>query len=349
MEFMVGVINNFGGYYNTEFYVNEARRAGANMNAPCANRSEYLTIIEGIDIFLGFIHIKSLETQLAERIPEERKKNGPYLSLDDFCERLKPGLEQLFILVKIGALRFTGKTKKQLLFDCLFLYGNRKAPLADRNLLFPEPPLTYQFPRIEQHKREDALQEIELLGFPLCSRFDLLTTDFRGEIKSRDMVNHLGQTVTMVGYLTNTKSSITRHGQYMQFGSFMDDENDTFEAVLFPETYKQFPLFSRNIYSITGKVTEEFGVVSLQVISCYRMEISFETTLPVYPATAEGTKQTISIDEKVLKLPVLLAQLPLTPKGEAAAMIVTRGKSPLGDLGVMQSPNKEAVITSAAK
>ena len=310
MEFMVAVINNFGGYYNTEFYVNEARRAGANIHPPCANRSEHLTLIDGIDISLGFIHIKSLEEELAKRIPEEREKHGQYTSLDDFCERLKPGMEQLFILIKIGALNFTGKTKKQLLFESLFLYGNKKTPLADRSVLFPEPPLAFIFPRIEQNKREDALQEIELLGFPLCSRFDLLTTAFRGEIKARDMVNNLGKVVIMVGYLTNTKSSRTRHGDYMQFGSFMDDENDTFEAVLFPAIYKKFPLLTKSIYSITGKITEEFGVVSLQVQECHRLDISFDPDiappLPVdklSPYTEE--KQFISIGENT---PMLSAQ-----------------------------------------
>jgi len=276
LEFMVGVINNFGGYYNTEFYVNEARRAGANIHAPCANRSAYLTLIEGIDIYLGFIHIKSLETTIAQKIPEEREKNGPFTGLEDFCERIKPGMEQLFILVKIGALRFTGKTKKQLLFESLFLYGNKKTPVADKNILFPEPALTYNFPRLGQSKQEDAMQEIELLGFPLCSRFDLLTTDFRGEIKARDMINNIGHRVTMIGYLTNTKTSKTRHGQYMQFGSFMDDGNDTFEAVLFPETYKRFPLLEKAIYAITGKITVEFGVTSLEMQKCERLEISFE-------------------------------------------------------------------------
>jgi DNA-directed DNA polymerase III PolC len=275
MEFMVAVINNFGGYYNTEFYVNEARRAGAHIHPPSVNRSEYLTIIEGIDIFLGFIHVKSLETTIAERIPEERKLHGNYSSLEDFCERIKPGMEQLFILVKTGALRFIGKTKKQLLFESLFLYGNKKSPLPDRQLLFPEPALTYNFPRIEQTPREDALQEIALLGFPLCSRFNLLTDDFRGEIKAADMVNNIGQRVTMVGYLTNTKSSTTRHGQYMQFGSFIDDENNTFEAVLFPQVYKKFPLLEKALYSITGRISEEFGVTSLEVQSLQRLEIRF--------------------------------------------------------------------------
>jgi len=275
LEFMVAVINNFGGYYNTEFYVNEARRAGATIHAPCAARSQYLTIIEGTNIYLGFIHIKSLETTIAEGIPQERDKNGPYTSLEDFCERIKPGMEQLFILVKIGALLFTGKTKKQLLFDSLFLYGSKKTLLPDKNTLFPEPALSFNFLPVPQTVRQDALQEIQALGFPLCSRFELLTDDFRGQIKAIDTVNNVGQKVTMVGYLTNTKSSTTRHGQYMQFGSFIDDENNTFEAVLFPDVYKKYPLQEKALYSITGKITEEFGVTSLEVHSLKRLEIRF--------------------------------------------------------------------------
>jgi len=276
MEFMVAVINNFGGYYNTEFYVNEARRAGARIHPPCVNRSQYLTTIDGIDIYLGFIHVKSLENDIAQDITIEKEQHGYYLGLEDFCERIKPGMEQLFILVKTGALRFTGKTKKQLLFESLFLYGNKKAPLADKAALFPEPALTFSFPRIKQSTREDALQEIELLGFPLCSRFDLLVNQYRGDIKAIDMVNNLGQKVTMVGYLTNTKTSTTRHGQYMQFGSFMDDENGTFEAVLFPQVYRQYPLLEKAVYALTGKITEEFGVTSLEVHSVEKLVISFK-------------------------------------------------------------------------
>jgi len=275
LEFMVAVINNFGGYYNTEFYINEARRAGATIHPPSVNRSKYLTLIEGTEIFLGFIHVKSLENTIAEGIVTEREKHGEYTGLEDFCERIKPGMEQLFILVKTGAFRFTGKTKKQLLFESLFLFGSKKMLMGTRHTLFPEPALTYNFPRIEQSYREDALQEIELLGFPLCSRFDLLTDDFRGEIKAADTVNNVGKNVRMVGYLTNTKSSTTRHGHYMQFGSFIDDENNTFEAVLFPQVYKKYPLQEKAVYALNGKITEEFGVTSLEVHSLERLEIRF--------------------------------------------------------------------------
>ncbi len=61
LEFMVAVINNFGGFYNTEYYVHEARMAGGMIHAPCVNRSRNLTHIEGRDIYLGFIHLRGLK------------------------------------------------------------------------------------------------------------------------------------------------------------------------------------------------------------------------------------------------------------------------------------------------
>ncbi len=61
LEFMVAVINNFGGFYRTWVYVHEAKRYGAVIQLPCVNKSTYKTTIYGTDIYLGFIHIMSLE------------------------------------------------------------------------------------------------------------------------------------------------------------------------------------------------------------------------------------------------------------------------------------------------
>ncbi|MCB0791316.1 MAG: DNA polymerase III subunit alpha, partial [Flavobacteriales bacterium] len=50
MEFMVAVANNFGGFYHTEFYLHEARRGGAVIEAPCINRSEELcALVRSVD------------------------------------------------------------------------------------------------------------------------------------------------------------------------------------------------------------------------------------------------------------------------------------------------------------
>ncbi len=87
LEFMVGVINNFGGFYRTEFYFHEARMNGAQIEAPCVNNSDYLTTIHGNRIYIGFVHLKSLETKIGQHIETERTNNGPYKSLDNFLRR----------------------------------------------------------------------------------------------------------------------------------------------------------------------------------------------------------------------------------------------------------------------
>jgi DNA-directed DNA polymerase III PolC len=80
LEFMVGVINNFGGYYKTEFYFHEARMNGGVIEVPCINRSEHLTTITSDHIYMGFIHLKSLETRLAQEIISERKRHGGHIA-----------------------------------------------------------------------------------------------------------------------------------------------------------------------------------------------------------------------------------------------------------------------------
>lgn len=120
LEFMLGVINNFGGFYRTEFYFHEARMNGAAILAPCVNYSNYLTTIYGARIYIGFIHLKSLEQKIGNHIEQERAKNGPYKSLDNFLRRTHGiGLEQLRILIRLGSFRFTGKTKQQLLWESM--------------------------------------------------------------------------------------------------------------------------------------------------------------------------------------------------------------------------------------
>jgi DNA-directed DNA polymerase III PolC len=117
LEFMVAVINNFGGFYSTEFYVHEARMQGARIHPPCVNRSGLLTCIRGDDVYLGFIHLQGLERQFALDLISGRERGGPYRDLGDFCRRLSPDASQADLLIRIGAFRFTGQTKYELLWE----------------------------------------------------------------------------------------------------------------------------------------------------------------------------------------------------------------------------------------
>jgi DNA polymerase III alpha subunit len=264
LEFMVGVINNFGGFYKTEFYFHEARMNGGNIEAPCVNHSGYLTMIEGTQIFIGLIHLKSLETKIAKEIPEERKKNGEYTSLDNFLRRIPIGLEQIRILIRIGALRFTAKSKQRLLWEAMLYYSQARTrkPTAE---LFDTEPKEFPLPPLQRKPIEDAFDEIELLGFPLCDPYDLLDTTERGNTVAMDLPGKVGQYIHILGYMVTIKDTRTRTKEYMNFGTFYDYHGEVFDTVHFPSIAKSYPLRGRGFYSIKGKVIEEFGIPAIQV------------------------------------------------------------------------------------
>jgi DNA-directed DNA polymerase III PolC len=178
-EFMVAVINNFGGFYHTEIYVHEARRSGACIEAPCVNRSRFLTSIQGETIFLGLVHIKGLEREMARNIADERVRNGPFRSLAQFCRRTDPGPEQLVLLVRAGAFRFSGLRKKELLWEAYRLCQAKRPGRGATGPLLPfavegEEKGAYALPPLQDdHELEDAYDQLEILGFSLISPFVL--------------------------------------------------------------------------------------------------------------------------------------------------------------------------------
>lgn len=265
VDFMVAVINNFGGFYRSWVYFNEARRCGANILLPCINEGNYLTSIRGNDVYIGFIHVQNLEKTLIERILEEREQNGKYRDLEDFLDRIHPGREQMVILIRINALRFTGKSKKTLLWEAHMYLGKTDKKIRPKEL-FGIRKKNFQLPALAENKIEDAYDEIELLGFPVTLRnFDLLRTPFRGEIMARDLVNNIGAKVRMTGNLASLKNVYTVKKEFMHFGAFLDAEGEFFDTVNFPDSLKKFPFRGYGVYLILGKVVEEFGFPSIEV------------------------------------------------------------------------------------
>jgi DNA polymerase-3 subunit alpha len=264
LEFIVAVINNFGGFYRTWVYVHEARRYGADIQQPCVNNSRYTTSIKGTRIYLGFIHIQNLDSSLAGKIHLAREREGEFKDLDDFVARLRPGLEQLLLLIRVGALRFTSLSKAELLWKAHMLV-NRHKPDPGRSLFDPEPK-KYKLPELAAGRVEDAYDEIELLGFPVSmSWFGLLKTGFRGEITARDMENNVGNKVRMVGHLVTVKNIKTIKKEWMNFGCFIDEEGSFFDTIHFPPSLKSHPFRGSGTYLLLGKIVEEFGFPSMEV------------------------------------------------------------------------------------
>ena len=264
LEFMVAVINNFGGFYRTWVYVHEAKREGAVIEAPCINKSTFKTTIFGKSVYLGLIHVAGLENNLANEIIKERDNNGDYKDIGDFISRIGPGLEQTVILIRTGAFRFTGKSKALLLWEAHMLINKGKSETA-RTLFNPEPK-KFVMPPFEQTKLEDAYDEIELLGFPVTlSWFDMLQTKFRGEVMASEMKANTGRKVKMVGHLVTVKYIRTVKREMMNFGCFIDNRGEFFDTTHFPQSLGSWPFRGSGTYLIQGKVVDEFGSTTVEV------------------------------------------------------------------------------------
>ncbi|WP_288878836.1 DNA polymerase III subunit alpha [Pedobacter panaciterrae] len=234
LEFMVAVLNNYGGFYQRKVYVNEARRSGANICLPCLNKSIFNTCIYERDIYLGFDCLQNLEGKLASHIAEERQRHGDYTDLENFVLRTGAGLEQVIVLIRCGAFRFTGTSKKELLWEAHMLLNGVKYE-KDNNLLFESLTRKPVLPKLDYSIVEDQYDEIELLGFPVsASMFDLARSSFRGDTAADQLRNFEGRTVRMVGDFVCDKYVRTKNGKVMKFGTFLDVDGDFFDTVHFP-------------------------------------------------------------------------------------------------------------------
>ncbi len=263
-EFMVGVINNFGGFYRTENYIHEAKMSGATILAPCVNRSEHLTSICEDDIYLGFIHLAELEKNAVETLLCEREKNGVFKNLENFMKRVNISVEQLRILIRIGAFRFTDKSKKELLWEIHSIIGSHKKTNPKQEL-FEIKKKEFKLPELHHHAYDDALDEIEILGFPLCSPFSLLKEEVKNNLHASELMAHVNKHIEIIGYYVTHKITKTVKGEYMSFGTFLDDKGFFFDTTHFPNVLEKHPFTGKGCYLLKGKITQEFSFPSIEV------------------------------------------------------------------------------------
>lgn len=265
LEFMTAVLNNFGGFYSTEFYLQEARNLGAEIQAPCINSSHYLNSLQGeATIFIGFIHIDSLERKTIDRILLERKQTGNFTSFLNFLDRVLISLEQVNILIRINAFRFTNIPKQTLYWEAVARIKKAKVIDEQQHQLFESPQIDFALPEPETDPFEQAFDEIDVLGFPLCNPFDLVEELPNNCILTQQMLKHKGKFVRMFGYLITVKTIRTRKGQYMQFGCLQDTHGQLFDTVHFPQEMEKQPFMGKGFYLIHGLITNEYGHYSLE-------------------------------------------------------------------------------------
>ncbi|MEA1785725.1 PHP domain-containing protein [Arenibacter sp. GZD96] len=270
LEYMVAVLNNGGGFYSTEFYVHEARMLGATIHPPCVNKSAIVNCIYETDIYLGFMYLKELEARVMERLIKARQKEGAFSSLNDFLDRVPISIEQISILIRIDAFRFTQINKYELLWQAHMLLSKAKTVVYPK--LFPPKPQNFQIPKLYATDLETAFTQWELLGFCLCSPFTLLKEPPKNNKGSKDLEKYLHKHIDIYGYLVTVKNTRTHTGKRMQFATLVDQQGEVFDTVLFPPVAAKYIFRGKGIYRFYGKVVSEFGFLSIEVIKMQKQD-----------------------------------------------------------------------------
>jgi DNA polymerase III alpha subunit len=266
LEFFASVINNGGGFYSRQAYLNEVRRLGFPILPPEVNSSGLAYTVEQGALRVGLAQLKGLPLEFLERIVEERRRRGPYADLPEFLRRLHPGLPEVRVLIRSGALDgIAGGLTRPQLFWLYFRFD------GDLLLAPPLPPGIGDYP-----PRVKLLDELATLGL-MISRHPLPLFRARARrlarrggfpplVDSRAIPACRGRTVSLAGLLVTGKEVLTRSREPMIFVSF-EDEYGVFETVFFPRAFRRFyPLIDGGgVFLVSGRVLDDLGALSLHV------------------------------------------------------------------------------------
>ncbi len=62
-------------------------------------------------------------------------------------------------------------------------------------------------------------------------------------------------------------------GDLMHFGSWVNQQENYYDSVHFPQSLQFFPFRGKGVYLVKGKVVEEFGYPSVEVHKMHKLEI----------------------------------------------------------------------------
>jgi len=272
IEFMVSVINNQGGYYSCQTYLNEIRRMGFAILPPDVNKSQIYHSPEGNAIRIGLQQLRNLNRGFLHSLIRNRETGGEYRSLIDFAERCSPPISALRVLIRSGALDgLADGVSRPGLFWVFFR-------INDWGGLFPTPPVPAYIG--DYTARTKLLDDVRTLGVmisrhPLAlftRRISSLRSNNLPLVTSRDLPRFKGRVVIVAGLLVTGKEVWTKTNEIMTFVSF-EDRHSIFESVFFPNVFRKFCrlLDQVGVFVITARVDEEHGALCIIVQDLLRI------------------------------------------------------------------------------
>ena len=254
--------------------IEECKKMGIVVLPPDINESfmNFSVVPDKTQIRFGLLAIKNVGQNVVEAVLQERKNQGPYLSMTDFVSRINSknlNKKSLESMIKAGVFDRLGE-RNQLLQNLEKLLEqarqSQKGKTNGQKGLF-DPAVAGQggvkwemklaaappTPESEKLKWEKELLGLYISGHPLQNYRKILEKKCLPIVKvSQDLA---GRLVMVGGVISSIKKIITKKGQPMLFVN-LEDEAQRIEVVVFPGTLENYPaLFQENkIVFVSGKV-----------------------------------------------------------------------------------------------
>jgi DNA polymerase III alpha subunit len=228
-EFMAAVLANWGGYYDQNTYLMEARRLGLKIKPPHVNYSHAQFIVAYIEgqrqLYMGLDQLRELTNETQQRILQER----PFASLADVLTRAYPRVAEARNLIMVGALDGLG-TIPDLLNELesgtwkrgqMPLFGAGADPLAD-------------WTEDEKSKAQEALLGVSLVAHPL----DVFAEQIHAAraISTVEASNRFDEELRVAGMRQTWRRIQTSSGAYLYFMDLADFEG-TLRVVIPDDVY----------------------------------------------------------------------------------------------------------------
>ncbi len=228
-EFMAAVLANWGGYYDQNTYLLEARRLGLPLHAPHINYSKpqfSVTYHDGAPhLYMGMEQLHDLGRATQQRILEQR----PFVSLSDFLVRAFPRRAEARNLIQVGALEGLGTIPE--LLEELERGGWVRGQLPLFNAEHQDlPDWTEQMKAAAQ----EQLLGVSLIAHPL----DLHAAAMRaaGVQSTLEVASRFGQEVRVAGMRQSWRRVASSGGGYVYFMDLADLEG-TLRVVIPGDVY----------------------------------------------------------------------------------------------------------------
>ena len=234
---------------------------------PCINHSAYeFSVWKQDEIRYALGAIKGIGRSISEAIYKERKQNGEFKTIFDFCSRLsseKPSKRTLEALVKCGAMDAFGENRSTLLnsIQIALSYSNKlnhEQSAGQTNLFYSENDEDRNLPDL---RRKKELQVDEKLGFEYATLgfyfsghpFDAYRNDCKHftrynisslkrmlDSKKRESYGNNNSVIDLAGLVSDVK----RRGNNLAFK--IDDGTAMIEGIVFGEKMESLKGFIMN-------------------------------------------------------------------------------------------------------